>query len=385
MDKDLFNGIISKTRLKIAASKFNNENTKEKRKNFPKVVATFILSLTVTGGLVFATGSVIEKIWKTPETYEFTSELTEEDKKNAITEEEAKKKASDYLEKIGLEKEINGLTLAKNTWENEVIWDINFENGTMEMDSQGEFKSLNIPSYTYKLPKNYGITREKARVVARELLSKYNPDNNDDEYELVSLNRNMETDEASYIWYATFYKKYGDLYNKYEKIDIGWIPTINALYSLSIDNCKYENNEQQISKEEAINIAKEKDEKIETRHNIVSIDAEIWIDNMNAEVTYREKDIEEYDKGMPRNFNTDENGNMTAKDNAVFYKVDSRVRKVWEVTIYYDYSKHEENGPERYVYFVDCTTGEIIGGSRWSGAKKQFQDLMSNPYNAIEK
>ena len=106
---------------------------------------------------------------------------------------------------------------------------------------------------------------------------------------------------------------------------------------------------------------------------------------MNAEVTYREKDIEEYDKGMPRNFNTDENGNMTAKDNAVFYKVDSRVRKVWEVTIYYDYSKHEENGPERYVYFVDCTTGEIIGGSRWSGAKKQFQDLMSNPYNAIEK
>lgn len=385
MDKDLFNGIISKTRLKIAASKFNNENTKEKRKNFPKVVATFILSLTVTGGLVFATGSVIEKIWKTPETYEFTSELTEEDKKNAITEEEAKKKAADYLEKIGLEKEINGLTLAKNTWENEVIWDINFENGTMEMDSQGEFKSLNIPSYTYKLPKNYGITREKARVVARELLSKYNPDNNDDEYELVSLNRNMETDEASYIWYATFYKKYGDLYNKYEKIDIGWIPTINALYSLSIDNCKYENNEQQISKEEAINIAKEKDEKIETRHNIVSIDAEIWIDNMNAEVTYREKDIEEYDKGMPRNFNTDENGNMTAKDNAVFYKVDSRVRKVWEVTIYYDYSKHEENGPERYVYFVDCTTGEIIGGSRWSGAKKQFQDLMSNPYNAIEK
>ena len=210
MDKDLFNGIISKTRLKIAASKFNNENTKEKRKNFPKVVATFILSLTVTGGLVFATGSVIEKIWKTPETYEFTSELTEEDKKNAITEEEAKKKAADYLEKIGLEKEINGLTLAKNTWENEVIWDINFENGTMEMDSQGEFKSLNIPSYTYKLPKNYGITREKARVVARELLSKYNPDNNDDEYELVSLNRNMETDEASYIWYATFYKKYGD-------------------------------------------------------------------------------------------------------------------------------------------------------------------------------
>ena len=102
-------------------------------------------------GVVFAGTKVyenIEKIWKTPETYEFTNVLSEEDKKNAISEEEARKKASDYLEKIGLENEVGGLTLRKDAWDNKVIWDIGFKNGTMTMNSKGEFEYLNIPSLT---------------------------------------------------------------------------------------------------------------------------------------------------------------------------------------------------------------------------------------------
>lgn len=380
----------NKIKTKIAISKIKEENDivmENKAKGIFKTVVTALAGIVLSTGVVFAGTMVyenIEKIWKTPETYEFTSELSEEDKINAISEEEAKKKASDYLEKIGLEKEVSGLTLRKDAWKNEVIWDIGFENGTMTINSKGEFESLNIPSYTYTIPKNYGITREQARIIAKELLSKYNPNKNDNEYELVSLKRNMETDEASYIWYATFYKKYGDLYNQYEKIEIGWIPTINGLYSLSIDNYKYENNEQQISKEEAIKIAKEKDEKIETRHKISSVEAEIGIDKMNTDVIYREKDIEEYEKGTI-NFTPGENGKMILKDDAIFYKVENRLRKVWEVTLYYDYYIYKENGAERYVYYIDCTTGEVIGGNRWSGAKKQIQNLINDPYNVIEK
>ena len=311
------------------------KDIKEWRKYFMKkrivqTVATLIVTITL-GMTVYAGTKVyenIEKIWKTPETYEFTNVLSEEDKKNAISEEEARKKASDYLEKIGLENEVGGLTLRKDAWDNKVIWDIGFKNGTMTMNSKGEFEYLNIPSYTYTIPKNYGITREQARIVAKELLSKYNPNNNDNEYELVSLKRNGNTDEEAYIWYADFYKKYENSLNMYEKISIGWIPTINGLYSLSIENPKYENNEQIISKEEAIKIAKEKDEKIETRHKISSAEAEIGIDKMNTDVIYREKDIEEYDKGTI-NFKPGENGKMILKDDAVFYKVENRVRKVW--------------------------------------------------------
>lgn len=383
MDKKIMNNIISKSRMKIAASEFEKENTKKTNKNIPKLVATFVITTTVTGGLVYATGNAIyEKIWKQPETYEFSYEVTEKDKENAISEEEARKKAEEYLRKIGLEDEISGLGLMKSWRGNDVIWDIGFTKGTMQMDSKGNFQSLNIPSYNYKIPYNYGITREEARKTAKELLLKYNPNNNSDEYELVSLKRNMENDEASYIWYADFYKKYGDLYNQYEKISIGCVPTINGLYSLGIENSKYENNEQKISKEDAIKIATEKDKQIETRYNITSTEAEIGIDKMNADVVYREKNIEDYEKGTI-NFEPDENGTYKIKEDAEFYKVENRVRKVWEVTIYYDYYKYDY--PERYVYYVDATTGEIIGGSIWNSAKRQISQLIEDPYNLIEK
>ena len=383
MDKKIMNNILSKSRIKIAACEFEKENIKKTNKNIPKLVATFVITTTVTGGLVYATGNAIyEKIWKQPEKYEFSYEVTEKDKENAISEEEARKKAEEYLRKIGLEDEISGLGLMKSWRGNDVIWDIGFTKGTMQMDSKGNFQSLNIPSYNYKIPYNYGITREEARRTAKELLLKYNPNNNSDEYELVSLKRNMENDEASYIWYADFYKKYGDLYNQYEKISIGWVPTINGLYNLNIENSKYENNEQKISKEDAIKIATEKDKKIETRYNIASTEAEIGIDKMNTDVVYREKNLEDYEKGTI-NFEPDENGTYKIKEDAEFYKVDNRVRKVWEVTIYYDYYKYDY--PERYVYYVDATTGEIIGGSRWNGSNEQVAQLMEDQYNLIEK
>ena len=341
------------------------------------IIAT---SLLLGSGVVFAATKTYENIWKQPKEYKFSYELTEEEKKEAISEEEAKKKASEYLKKIGLNNEVYGLSLEKKAYENEVIWSLGFESGTMIMDSKGEFKSLNIPSCNYKIPYDYGITRKEARKTAGKLLIKYNPNINDnDEYELVSLKRNAEEDKGAYIWYAEFCKKYDDLLNQYEKISIGWIPKINGLYSLSFENYEYENNEQVISKEDAIKIAKEKDKQIETRYNIVSIDAEIGIDKMNTEVVYREKNIEEYEKGT---------SNYTSgkiKDDAVFYKVDDRVRKVWEVTIIYDYYKYDKEFPHRFVYYVDVTTGEIIGGNKFYGAKMELKNLMEDPYNVIEK
>lgn len=343
------------------------------------IVAT---SLLLGSGVVFAGSKVVENIWKQPETYEYSQKITQKDKEEAISEEEAKNKANEYLKKIGINKEVKLIDLGKSYFENEVIWGMSFEGGGLTLDNKGNFRSLNIPSFEYKIPYNYGITREEARKVAKELLKKYNPNDNSDEYELVSLKRNSEEDKEAYIWYADFYKKYGDLYNQYETISIGWIPTINGLYSLRFENSKYENNEQIISKEEALKIATEKDKQIEKRYNILSSEAEIGIDKMNTEVVYREKDIENYEKGTI-NFNRNENGQVTVKDDAVFYKVDNRVRKVWEVTIYYDHYKYDY--PERFVYFVDSTTGEIIGGDRWNGTTNKIKDLKSDPYNVIEK
>ena len=106
---------------------------------------------------------------------------------------------------------------------------------------------------------------------------------------------------------------------------------------------------------------------------------------MNTEVVYREKNIEEYEKGTI-NFIPNENGNtLVKKGDAIFYKVENRVRKVWEVTICYDYYRYDKDFPERFVYYVDATTGEIIGGDRFFGAKMQTKNLMEDPYNVIEK
>lgn len=91
---------------------------------------------------------------------------------------------------------------------------------------------------------------------------------------------------------------------------------------------------------------------------------------------------ENYNKGII-NYECDENGTYKIKDNAEFYKVDNRVRKVWEVTIFYDYYKADYQ--VRYVYYVDATTGEIIGGNRWNGSNEQVAQLMEDQYNLIEK
>ena len=125
-----------------------------------------------------------------------------------------------------------------------------------------------------------------------------------------------------------------------------------------------------------------KDKKIETRHSIASTEAKIGIDKMNADVIYREKDIENYDKGI-LNYQTEENGLYKIKEDTEFYKVDNRVRKVWEVTIYYDYYK--ENYQGRYIYYIDATTGEVIGGNRWNGSNEQILQLIEDSYNLIEK
>lgn len=107
-----------KTKISIAKIKEENDIIMEKKKtrNVLKTVAT------VLGGIVFGTSVVfagtkvyenVEKVWNTPKTYEFTEKLSEEDKKDAISEDEAKKKAIDYLGKIGLTKEISAIDLRK--------------------------------------------------------------------------------------------------------------------------------------------------------------------------------------------------------------------------------------------------------------------------------
>lgn len=382
MDKKIFNNIISKSQMKIAVSKFEEEDKKMPKRNLPKLVATFVLTTTVTGGLVYATGNTIyDKIWKQPESYNITQNVTDEEKAKCISEEEAENIGNSYLKKIGLNDEIiQNLGLTKEFLSNENVWNMSSQKATLTIDGEtGKIKSVNIPTWEYKIPYDYGITREEARNVAKELLQKYKPEDDKGEYELISLKRNNEKDEEAYIWYADFYKRYGDLINPEERISIGWVPTINGLYSLNIESNTYEDNEQKISKEDAIKIVTEKEKQIEQNKTIKDTRAEIRIKQMNENVYLRENFKEEYENGTLNMEKTGEN-TYKLKEDAVIYKTEERVRKVWCVVVIYNLDEPYQG----YTYYVDSTTGEIIGGQLGNDFYSE-NGLREDPNNVIEK
>ena len=59
--------IFQKARTKIAISNLSKENIEVPKRNWEKMVASFIIAICCTGGLTFAANSVIEKIWKEPQ------------------------------------------------------------------------------------------------------------------------------------------------------------------------------------------------------------------------------------------------------------------------------------------------------------------------------
>lgn len=380
MEKNkIIENIIKKSQMKIAISELvKEENTVKKNHNFSRSVAIVTITLGIGTSLAYATGTgIYEKIWKQPESYKITNNVTDEEKKECITKEKAEEIGNDYLKKIGFDEEtIKNLNLYKDFVEGDNSWLLNSKKVSMGINAKSrKIEYVNIPTWEYKIPYNYGITREEAIKVAKELLEKYKPEDYTGKYELVKLTRNMETDKGSYIWYADFYKKYGELINSSEKISIGWIPTINGLYSLSFENIPYENNEQKISKDEAIKIATERDKQIEKNKSIIETKAEIKIRRMNADVYLRENFKDEYEKGTLNMEKTGEN-TYKLKENAVIYKTEKRVRKVWCVVI-----KYSDN--MSFSYYIDCTTGEIIGGTCLDDLG--LDELLKNdPNNVIE-
>lgn len=378
-----FEKILEKSRMKMAISNFEKENFKSPKKNWSKMVATFLLTIGITSGLVFATGKVAETIWKEPKSYTISQDLSEEEKQHCISEKEAEEIGNAYLKKIGLTDEnVEGLDLSKEFFENENVWRMHSKKASITIDAEkGRIKSIQIPTWEYKIPYNFGITRQEARKTAWELLEKYRPEDDQGEYEMVTLRRNMETDEGSYIWYADFHKKYGDLLNEEEAIFIGWVPTINGLYTLNLKQNGYENNEEKLTKEDAIKIAKQKDNIIETAKTIKNTKAELRIQKMNENVYLRENFKDEYEKGTLNLEKTGEN-TYTLKKDAVFYETEERVRKVWCVVIEYDVP--EGTTMSSFTYYIDVTTGEIIGGQRGDSLWSE-QMTREDEYNLIEK
>ena len=166
--------IKEKLKIKIAISKIKDEEeiamNKKGKFVFKNIGIAACTLMLLTGG-VFATSKVIENIWKEPEKIEnVTDQITEESKKENITEEQAKEVALNKLKEIGFNTNIVNTNHYKEMDSDTIIYRFNTEDN-YEISINGkteEFETIwnlnkdqqdcNIEITEEEANKNFGLT-----------------------------------------------------------------------------------------------------------------------------------------------------------------------------------------------------------------------------------
>ena len=284
--------------------------------NRTKIIIVLIAILVAFAG-IFVYKNKYEKNIKTSGTSK--SKETVEVKKD-ITQEEAIQIAQEFVSSIG--KDFGTVESAelieilnKTRWQirTDKKLDISIDSKTGKMFSYFD-TSIDDSKIASKLNKNQ--VEQKIRQKYNELGYK------DDEYKLTKLQRNVYNN-----WQADFCKEYDGIYNQYQCIRISIIPEVDHLNCLVIFDEEFENNPVEISKENATEVAKSKAKELRKDDSIKEITTTLEIKEANGF------------------FKTDES-------------VERKVRKVWNVKIEYKNDMYEDIDE----YYIDCTTGKIIGG-----------------------
>ena len=347
--------IIEKVQDKIAIFEMNKEDKKmeQSTKKIMNIAATVVVTIGLSVGTVYAGTIIYEKIWKEPTRIDLSEDkITDEIINKSISEEDAKKIAQDKLIQVGLTTEkITGTDHYRESGTEKLNYRFVTDNWSITINGQtGEFYDLSLNTYD-KSVEDYTMTKEEAIEVGKQYYKDFGYKEGEYEFaEIVPLWENG----GSYS--ARFYKKYGDLYNKAEAIWIEFYAKEHQLHGYSVENHKCENNPIEITKEEALQIAINEDKKIENRP-IVKTNAELRIKEMNAEAYARLNNNEEYYKPMTTP--------DVPSEEIVAYSTEGRVRTVWVVVL--EYEDEEEDivnkvAKGQYSYYIDSTTGEIIGG-----------------------
>lgn len=354
--------IKSKLKIKMAISKMKNEEKKNMNRTskfiFKNIGIAACILMALTGG-AFATSKVIENIWNTPEKIQnVTDQITEESKKENITEDQAKEIAIKKLEQINFNANIVNTNHYKEMDSDTIIYRFNTEDN-YEISINGktaEFVTI------WNLNKNQQdcnieITEDEAIQIANQYYTLFGF--KEGEYEITKIycnNNRGSGKDSGYKIDITYNKKYGDIYNPYEMISISVEAKNKKFDSVTVENIPFENNEIIISEDEAIQIALEEDKKIET-NKVVETKAERRIVKINANAYERINNKEEYYDAMQTvNYPNEEKN---------YYSVKDKIRNAWVVVITYEDnfdSVTERYTEGKYSYFVDCTTGKIIGG-----------------------
>ena len=343
-----------------------------RKRKLIKNISIFCLLLICTSGCAIGGYIAYENVWKEPKQYTYAEmeniiandTVTEEKKDKIIEAESIKNNVNDILNELGYDdQEIKKIEIKEYKQEGleEVYYNIETsgdnENLNLRVNAEnGNLLSLENNKILSKDVSEADVNKSNVEKLSNELFSKISQEN--DAYRLYSCNSEYTSyqGELKKVWVSRYYKYYNDVINPYEELAFTFMNSVDGLEISSIRNNisgVYENNPQVITEEEAIKIAESKEKEL-TDNEIVSISASIGIRKMNTYVYKLENNI----------YNTNMNSEL---NNENLYINEKLARNVWMVQI-----KHEEieaKSNEEYlkeqnkVYYVDITTGEIIGGN----------------------
>ena len=359
-------GFEKAIREALYSDKFNK---KLRKRQIIRTISTACATVILTSGVAIGGFIVYEKVWKEPKQYTYEelkntiadTEVSEEEKKDLISEEQAKQTALEIAKNLGYENEVvESIELKQNKREEyeEKYYEITAKdnNDTIEIKinaTDGQIMAFDNMNLLGREENQKQITTEEAIKIADEIYGKINLDEENYELDICREEERVFNGQIRKIWNIKYYKKYDDIINPYELLNFDIIISSNKVKVSSIYtdiSGIYEDNPEVISKDEAIKIATNKEKEL-TNNEILSIKTEMGIRKLNNYF-----------------YELEEINNVNQENNNSINQNEDIARNVWIVSI-----KHKENisknieeffKNEDKEYYIDITTGEIIGGKR---------------------
>ena len=411
LDKRLFSNLSNKIEIPnqytyVINNALNNK-TKIKKieiRSMIKAIITFMMGVLLTGGVVFAATTTYEKIWKEPKKYDSYEEyqeklkndgkiymesavITDDDIEKVESDEQAKQKAAEVMELFGYDSsKIKTVELKKGYLESSKLTYVvrtSIVNYGIEVDidaETGKFESFmnNDMMYNYNSYVPDKLEELEVKEYAKDIYQKLGY--KEGVYEIGNIREKAHCfgDQSVTEWEVEYYKKGRYIANDTDKLVLVFLVEngkikINNFAHWKDSEYQYQDNNIEITEEKAIEIAKEKD-KIIADKEIEDINAELKIGRMNSFVY-----LQEQSQGTDDGTRTKQEGNTSITYNT-YEETEKIARNVWSVWITYkkveDYHTAKSNDEMNRmfkealgrVYYVDATSGEIIGGS-WGEMK----------------
>lgn len=343
-----------------------------------KVLIIIVSVTTILTGITYASVTIYKKVWKEPIELKNIQEYHEQDSKEQSAKKEKMNSTEavpidtivtlgqDIFDNLGYEYNIKAsdvITISEST---DYYYRINFDNILLTFSQEGNFVSFfdNKLFYDFTINTEF-ISEQEAKEIACSLFEDIKIGINGEYiFDKVSMISAVSPNKQCKVWLAHFYQKCdNELINYYNSIDMDFRVVNNEILINSIlvrnSDYIYEENELIINKEQAIEIAKKCDRKISVL-DIENIESEVAIRDMNSFVYVQENTLGVEDEIRHEE---QEDGRILIYNG---YYNEKNLRKVWNIKISYIVEKEKQknfNEVNGRNYYVDVTTGEIIGGA----------------------